>query len=84
MNREEYLNIKNSGNVTIELLWEFYCDHCNEDKRKYKTIDEFRKPITVYLNNVFSNTIIQNIFNYFDNKFNIITISKNNVIIKSI
>jgi len=83
MNKENWLKIKKSGQLNIEMLFEFWEKN---KKPSYKELEfnEFSKLITEYFNNggEFSSKKLEE---FFDKKFNVTKIyDKNHNLIKEI
>jgi len=73
MNKEKYLQIRNSNQFPIDLLWDYYCEKVEEKDRKVKTFEEF---IPLYLDyaKIAGFYAIELAQEYYDNKFNVIKI----------
>ena len=71
MNREEYIELRNLGNIDFELFYEYYTTHCTEPI--IKTIEEFIPVFIQWLNRLINPTF-NKVFEYYDNKFNVIKI----------
>jgi hypothetical protein len=71
MNREQYIELRNSGNIDFELFYEYYITHCKEPI--IKTIEEFIQAFIQWLNTLINPTF-DKVFQYYDNKFNVIKI----------
>jgi hypothetical protein len=81
MNREEYIELRNLGNIDFELFYEYYTTHCTEPI--IKTIEEFIQAFIQWLNRLINPTF-DKVFEYYDNKFNVTKVIQNNQIIKFI
>lgn len=68
MTREEYLNAKNTGQIPIELLYEYY-DLFRGDKPAYSNLGEFMQHFQIF--SQVSNIDFGGVSQYFDNKFKI-------------
>jgi len=71
MTREQYIELRNSGNIDFELFYEYYTTHCKEPI--IKTIEEFIQAFIQWLNTLINPTF-DKVFQYYDNKFNVIKI----------
>jgi spore coat polysaccharide biosynthesis protein SpsF (cytidylyltransferase family) len=78
--REQYLQHRNNNQMSYELFWEYYQNNCDNP-----LITDFQTFIQAfsYFNNIFPVLKYDNIFEYYDNKFNITKIiyTKNSKII---
>ena len=77
MTREEYIDIRKKNHILPEMLYEYYLFMYPEEKdRKFKTIEEFTN-IVGQLHQILP-VNIGAIYDFFDNKFNITILFKNN------
>lgn len=80
MTKEQYLQHRNNNQISYELFWEYYQNNCDNP-----LITDFQTFIQAfsYFNNIFPVLKYDNIFEYYDNKFNVTKIidTKNSKII---
>ena len=69
MTKEKYIELRNTNELSFEILWDYYCINIEENKRLVKTIEEFIPLFQIFMQQGFLN--FEKIFQYYDNKFNI-------------
>lgn len=72
MTKEEWIDMKKKGEYSIDAFWELFQD---KNKEKEMTKEEFEGNFQKYIN--FNGKVpLQNLTEYFDNKFSIVKIFK--------
>ena len=81
MTREQYLQQRNSGEMSYELFWEYYQEKC--EKPLIKNFSDFIQLFT-HFNSIFPVLQYEVVFNHYDNKFGVVKITniKDNKIIR--
>jgi hypothetical protein len=72
MTKEQYLQQRNSGEMSYELFWEYYREHC--ETPLVKTFQEFVQAFNQF-HSIFPVLQYESVFRYYDNKFNVTKIT---------
>jgi len=70
---------RKQGRIPFSAFWEYYKENC--ENPLVKTEPEFELFFKQWLNPIFADRVTQKVAQYFDNKFNVTTISKGDTII---
>lgn len=71
MTREQYLQQRNSGEMSYELFWEYYQEKCSEPL--VKNFSEFYQAFSQF-HAIFPVLRFENVFRHYDSKFNVTSI----------
>ena len=72
--RHQYIEMIKTGNFDMNIFYEYYSEFNKNELFKF-SINEFNMLFNNYINIIGVNGAISTIRNYYDNKFNIITLS---------
>jgi hypothetical protein len=72
--RHQYIEMIKTGNFDMNIFYEYYSEFNKNELFKFP-INEFNMLFNNYINIIGVNGAISTIRNYYDNKFNIITLS---------
>jgi len=72
--RHQYIEMIKTGNFDMNIFYEYYSEFNKNELFKFP-INEFNMLFNNYINIIGVNGAISTIRNYYDNKFNVITLS---------
>jgi hypothetical protein len=72
--RHQYIEMIKTGNFDMNIFYEYYSEFNKNELFKF-SINEFNMLFNNYINIIGVNGAISTIRNYYDNKFNVITLS---------
>jgi len=72
--RHQYIEMIKTGNFDMNIFYEYYSEFNKNELFKFP-INEFNMLFNNYINIIGVNGAINAILNYYDNKFNVITLS---------